>query len=145
VTEMFQTIDEIKEAAGRKGSHWFSDEVLDFFNGKVYPRVYGGRVFVTSEQGPTDHFPRLWTLRLALDNGDILTVGKFQAFESHGAAVAAAKRIGGFIEEGQVEIWTDEKDPDPDCYDYAVYVDGEKVGYSDTETICEALVEEICS
>lgn len=77
---MYKTMGEIKRANKEKGGHWFSKDTLAFFSSMVYPTVYDGSFFITSEKFE-DH-PRLYTIRQAKSNGDIVTVGEFQAYVS---------------------------------------------------------------
>ena len=77
---MYKTIGEIKRKNKEKGGHWFSKNTLEFFRSEVYPKVYDGCFFITSEKFE-DH-PRLYTIRQAKSNGDIRTVGEFQAYVS---------------------------------------------------------------
>lgn len=55
-------IRELKDAVVNSGSHFFDRDALRFFNGKVAPRVIGGRFFITSEQ-MDDNSPREYSVR----------------------------------------------------------------------------------
>ena len=77
----YSTITEIKKANRNAGQYWFSKDTLRFFDSRVEPKVYGGRLFISSEQfhgsdGYSD--PRKYTIRLCDDEGHIQTVGDFQ-------------------------------------------------------------------
>ena len=79
------------EAAGH---HFFEPATMQFFNSTVYPRVFGGRYFITGERFD-EHHPEQFTIRVALDNGHVNTVGDFQGFDSHQGAEDAV--INGLI------------------------------------------------
>lgn len=88
----FTNIGEIKEANRELGGHWFNADTLRFFGSEVLPTVYGGRYFITKE----DNFQRtkkLYTVRQAQPNGDIDTVGEFQAYATRAEAVKAIKAL----------------------------------------------------
>lgn len=99
---MFNSIEEIKALNEEAGHCFFSDNTMSFFNSKVYPAIYGGRYFVTSEkQKSWSHsFPRLYSVRRANDDGTIDTVGegfgeyKTKAQADKAAALLAADEGG---------------------------------------------------
>jgi hypothetical protein len=75
-------MERIIEANDAAGHHFFEAGAMRFFNSTLYPRVYGGRYFITGERIDFDH-PVRFTIRVALDNGHVNTVGDFQAFASY--------------------------------------------------------------
>ena len=77
---MFTCISSIKALNRRNGNYFFDRATMRFFNSRIVPKVYGGRIFLTSEQFvPSSGIPgpRLYTVRLARSNGEIETVGPF--------------------------------------------------------------------
>ncbi len=88
---MFRTIEEIKQANANAGQHWFSPDTMRYFNSRVLAGVIGGRYFVTSERYD-DGTPRLYTIRVANEDGTIDTVGDFQGYETADSAKRAAWR-----------------------------------------------------
>ncbi len=76
----WQNISEIKAANKILGRYFFSAASMRFFNSKVYPKVYGGRFFVTSEKGP--YSPRKYTIRMATDEACIDSIGEFNSLPS---------------------------------------------------------------
>ena len=88
---MFNNITEIKKANKAKGQHFFDKETLAFFGSKVYPELYtvqGRQFFITSE----DNFNRTekgFTIREAMPNGEIETLGGFLQFETKELAIFA--------------------------------------------------------
>lgn len=76
----WNSIHEIKAANKAFGKFFFSPGAMRFFASIVYPRVYGGRFFVTSEKAPYE--PRKYCIRMATDEGDIETIGPFNELPS---------------------------------------------------------------
>lgn len=89
---MYHSTEEIREANERAGQHWFSPDTMRFFNSRVLSGVIGGRYFITSERYD-DGSPRLYTIRVAADDGTIDTVGDFQGYTSANAARRAAEEL----------------------------------------------------
>lgn len=94
----FDTIRQIRGANRAIGGSWFDTPAMRFFGTRVDRNVYGGRYFVTSEQdddGVIWDGERRWTVRAAMDNGNVTTVGELGQYatreEAHAAARALAK------------------------------------------------------
>lgn len=92
----FNTISQIRRHNEENGLFFFSLDTMHFFDSRVESAVIGGRLFVTSEQchhsnGASE--PRLFTIRVVADDGDIETVGKFQAFKDLDDAIAHAQEL----------------------------------------------------
>ena len=87
---MFESIREIERANQDRGHHFFEPTAKRFFRSRVGKTVYGGRYFVTSEQFDYSS-PRLYTVRMANDDGSIETIGDFQAFRTASQARAAIR------------------------------------------------------
>lgn len=83
------TIEQIKSANAAAGFHFFEPDTLRFFRSRIGSKVYGGRFFVTSEEGPSGG--RRYTVREALPDGRIQTIEPFYAL-TYGQAHAAARR-----------------------------------------------------
>lgn len=74
-----------------RGFHFFSTKSKQWFNSRIQSLPpYKGRVFVTSER-MNDRYPRRYSVRYIDDDGHIITVEGFQAFESRYDAHAFAK------------------------------------------------------
>ncbi len=87
----YQTIQEIRQANKRAGGYFFDEKTMEYWGSTVYEGVYGGRYFVTSEQGRDDTSLSLhYTVRKCDDNGRVRTVGKFNHIGSLVAARAWA-------------------------------------------------------
>lgn len=83
----YPDMDALRYDARQRGSHFFDEGAMRFFNSRVLPTVYGGRYFITSERFD-DSTPRRYTLRECL-NGQILDASKFQEFATRREAIAA--------------------------------------------------------
>ena len=88
---MFNTIAEVKKANKAKGQHFFDKDTLAFFGSKVYPELYtvaGRQFFITME----DNFNRTeqgFTIREAMPDGDIETIGEFLQYATKEQAIFA--------------------------------------------------------
>jgi hypothetical protein len=88
---MFNNITEVKKANKEKGQHFFSKDTLAFFGSKVYPELYtveGRQFFITSE----DNFNRTekgYTIREAMPDGDVETIGDFLQYSTKEQATFA--------------------------------------------------------
>jgi hypothetical protein len=95
----FYTISQIAQANKALGHHWFEPATKRFFASRVLSDVYQtsqngvGAYFVSSERCNLSGESRLYTVRRALSNGAIETVGAFQAYDTARQAKAAAKRF----------------------------------------------------
>lgn len=99
-TKMYRSIDEIRSANRAARQHWFSNDTMAFFRTRVHDTIYGGRFFVTSDT-PDNDTPRRYTVRVAHDDGHVVTVGEFQQYGSREDAHAAAQRYGAeFLSSG---------------------------------------------
>ena len=89
---MYRTIQDIRNANAEIGHYFFARETLRFFGSRILDGVHGGRYFVTSEKRPRSDDARRYTIRECV-NGEIDTVGAFQAFKTASAARAEIARI----------------------------------------------------
>lgn len=88
----YESIEEIIEANESIGHCWFSPDTKSFFRSKVYPEIYGGRFFVSSEKTCFDDLTRVYTVREVNDRGAIVTPETREWFKTKDRAVGAAKR-----------------------------------------------------
>lgn len=90
-------INEVKERAEKKHSHFFDHDTMRFFNSRPSFECYktlDDIYFITSER--RDHtVPRLWTIRKCDPKGDIDTIGKFQEYNNLREARQALKKFLG--------------------------------------------------
>jgi hypothetical protein len=88
------TIEQIKAANKALGHFWFSPATARFFRSRASGPVIGN-MFVSSERkyDPDCNCPRLYTIRMANEDGSIDTVGEFQAYRSKRTALNAIRRI----------------------------------------------------
>ena len=80
-TGYYPSVGHIQDANKNNGYHFFSPSAMRGFRTRVHNAVYGGCVFVTSEQfsfrGHTE--PREYRVRVAMKDGSIKSVmGKFK-------------------------------------------------------------------
>lgn len=92
-TEDIYSVDDIRRAMDRAGSHWWDADTMRFFGTRAGSRLYtgpGGAYFVTSEQPP--HGPRAYTVRrFVAETCSIETVGDFGGYATRAAAHRAAR------------------------------------------------------
>ena len=78
-TGYFPSIGHIQDANENSGRYFFCPSAMRGFRSRVHNAVYGGCVFVTSEQfsfrGRTE--PREYRVRVAMKDGSIRSVGKY--------------------------------------------------------------------
>lgn len=100
---MFNTIADIIEANGNAGQHFFDRDAMRFFNSRVYADLYVEKgeeqgedvtYFVTSERQDSDS-PRLYTVRYALDNGEVSTASEFMQSKTLKQARKLARIMAG--------------------------------------------------
>jgi hypothetical protein len=89
----FRNIEQIKKLNKAIGHHWFSPETMSFFSCEVLPTIYAGKYFITSEEDTFANYARKFTVRIAKANGDIDTVGDFQAYETAEEAIEAVQEL----------------------------------------------------
>lgn len=83
----FNTIHDIQHYNKVTGHYFFEKDTMHFFDSIAYNNVYHGEsenqwnYFITSEKFD-DNFPRLFTIRRLLVDGDTETIGRFQQYES---------------------------------------------------------------
>ena len=96
----FPSVGHIQDTNKRAGYHFFDPNAMRGFRSRVHNALYGGCVFVTSEQfsfrGHTD--PREYRVRVAMSDGSIQSVmGKFK---SRADAHDNAKGLGESLRNG---------------------------------------------
>ena len=87
----FWRMYQLEQYHSNRGYHFFSSDNKRFFNSRIQTTPpYKGRVFVTSER-MNERYPRRYSVRYIDNEGHIMTVNGFQAFESRYDAHAFAK------------------------------------------------------
>ena len=92
----FWDMSEVRRANEDRGHYFFEPATLRFFRSRIGSTLYGGRFFVTSEQHVSPMFgadPRRYTVREAMPDGSIDTVGDFQAYADRRQAIAEIRRL----------------------------------------------------
>jgi len=96
------TIHKIEERSKAAGLHWFDAATLGYFASIVYPEIYGGEYFISSERdrsapvrsfGPAWDGERRFSIRRAFPDGSICTVGEFGQYGTKEAAIRAAEKL----------------------------------------------------
>jgi hypothetical protein len=91
----YRSVTAIKKANDAAGRYFFSPDTMRFFRSRVEPGVYGGRVFITSEQfvgSDGTEFPRFWQLRVADDDGGVSSYDE-REYDTLESAQAAARSL----------------------------------------------------
>jgi len=88
----FRTVDDVIVANKRAGQHFFDSATMRFFRSRVGGALYAGRFFITSERNDMGDYPRLYTVRVAHDDGTIGEMGEFQQYASWSGATKACER-----------------------------------------------------
>lgn len=84
INHKFNNIDQVERLNEFTGRHFFSEGALKFFSGKIYPTIFRGRFFVTSEKPP--HGSRSYTVRMAQVDGGVETILDHCGFSSKKSA-----------------------------------------------------------
>lgn len=95
----FKSVVDVQRAHEKGGGHFFDPASKRFFDSRIGRTLYsgpGGHYFVTSERyhdihGGSD--PRAYTVRQAHPNGQIDTVGEFQAHPTRSSAARMAQHL----------------------------------------------------
>ena len=86
---MFNSMSDLRKKNKKIGHHFFDRDTMRFWSSKIETGLYHGMFFVTSERVGTGRRLRKFTVRQALPTGEVITVGRFQSYESLDEAVAA--------------------------------------------------------
>lgn len=99
----WSSIARIEAANDARGHHFFDRSTMRAFGSIVYPEIYGGRYFITSERDrgvmtsygwmQANGGKRLYSVRRAEDDGSINTVGEFCAFTTKRQAQKYAAKL----------------------------------------------------
>lgn len=90
----YKTIADVRAANRATGNHWFNRPTMRFFNTVIHGGLRQGRYFITSESDIINP-RRLFTIREAMPDGSINTVGGFQAYRTLSDARAVLAEIIG--------------------------------------------------
>ncbi len=90
----FTHIEQIREAAQQNGETWFDADTMKTHGSIVYPEVYGGYWFVSSERYRGEK-RRHYHARQVNAYGTVLFAGGTTKHSSKALAIKAAKRAAG--------------------------------------------------
>lgn len=74
---IYQNITEIKQANKDAGMYFFDRDTMRFFANRIFPKVYQGRFFITSEKKGFEDMRRDYCVREADEHARIQTRAKF--------------------------------------------------------------------
>jgi hypothetical protein len=77
---VFKTIADVRAANRANGGNWFSRGTMRFFGARIESKLYKGGYFITSESYLNKNSQRKYSVRKALSDGSIVTVGEFNSF-----------------------------------------------------------------
>lgn len=87
------TITEIRKANREAGYHFFSGETMNYWGSKIFPKIYRGKYFITSE--PTyDGRRRQYTIRKFFPESGHVGTALMHKFNTHAAAKEAVTGHG---------------------------------------------------
>lgn len=95
----YQSIEEIKEANRKRGGSFFDPETVEHFQTIVYPEVYGGELFITSDINVNETTERVYSVRRCYEFGGIVGVEGSMYLPKKLDAIMAAERLAAQIEE----------------------------------------------
>lgn len=98
----FGSMSDVREAQLCAGFHWFGRDALSFFKSQLATDTYSGGFFVSSEK--RDDEPRMYTVRRAMPNGAVETIGDFQAHSTKRAAIVALREAQEKVYLGRESI-----------------------------------------
>jgi hypothetical protein len=90
----YRSMASIKDANLEADGVFFRPAMMQIFQTRIEAGPFHGRFFVTSDQFTSmrgKSYPRRYTVREALPDGSIGTVGEFQQYEDKKSAVKAAQ------------------------------------------------------
>lgn len=87
---MKRSMADVRRRSAETGHHWFSRKTMQFFKSRIESTLYKNGCFVTSEEPP--YGARRYSVRRAMADGSIETVGDFMAYRHVEDARAAARR-----------------------------------------------------
>jgi len=97
---------QVKRLNEQNGQHFFSPDAMRSFRCRVHDSLYGGCVFVTSEQERPSRFNwnpvRVYTVRVAMADGSIQTYGSMGDYATRADAHTDARWLGKQLKSGSM-------------------------------------------
>ena len=97
MTNGYERIYDIELENRQNGLHFFDADTKRFFGSRIGKEVYGGCYFITSEHAGFSDTTRRYTVRMALPDGKIETIGEFC---EHATRASALHVIRGLCAAG---------------------------------------------
>lgn len=145
---MFDTLDAVRERNAETGKHWFDADTMGFFKTRIpsIPTATGGlvagRFFVTTEKPP--HGDRFASIRCALDDGSVETVGELGEYTTPRAAIAG---LYAALDEGASvahDPYEDVKEPDnPEWFNWRPMIGELPIGVRTTKAKAEEIAAQV--
>jgi hypothetical protein len=88
-----KSLQDAKNRNERAGFHWFDRDTVRYFGTRIHSTFYSGGFFVTSEFTGWDRESRAFSVRRAMPDGSVDTVGEFLGFATRSAAHSEARRL----------------------------------------------------
>jgi len=88
----FKNLAAVKAKNKAIGNYWFTKKTMSFFKSRIESGLIKGMYFITSEQ-IDERFERLYSVRKAMPDGEIQTIGGFQGYKTKEAAKAAITKL----------------------------------------------------
>lgn len=101
----FHSISQVKNSNASNGFYFFSKGAMRGFNSRVHDTLYNGCVFVTSEKNDMPYMPpqpRVYTVRVAMDDGSIETYGSMGDYATRAQAHTAARELAKELAVGSM-------------------------------------------
>lgn len=91
----FQNLDDVIEKNHAAGKHFFTPGAISYFAQRIESELIAGRYFITSECASTwtMNAPRMYTIREALPDGSISTLGTFMKYKTKVQARATIAKL----------------------------------------------------
>lgn len=84
----YKNMQAVRAANRDAGKFWFSPDAMAFWNSRIETALLHGRYFVTSEAPGAGDEDRRYTIRFALDSGDIMEIWEMRDFDKLDVAIS---------------------------------------------------------
>ena len=119
-------VEHVKELHARRGGHYFEDDTMRFFSGRVDPHLYGGRIFIDSVRYANDGREYRASV-LDLDSRSVSRVRGLDGHPIEGRKLDHVRRdVRALLDSVGVSEWAHDRCPPcvARCAMIAEYLDG---------------------